>query len=236
MRFDEFEAGTSIFINVRGIVENKLTGTKTAKGLSLSSFIIDEDTLSEEIRKKVPVGYRVCSNIKVNGYIITFDNKGIDTSVIVCSGNKNYKFVNCDIETIMINQRRYLIAKAEGEGIEFNLRSAFRIRLEAPGNFAIEPSNAQHSCFIKDISSTGVCVEADTDYGIEIGDTLIIQFNMEVLGKQREEFNMYTVKAKVVRTAYLNDKRTGYGCVFTKRDNAVDKMIAQKQREKNYKV
>ncbi len=231
MRFSEFGFGTSVFINVRGLIENKQTGVKTAKGVSLSSFILDEETLSDEVLSEIPSGYRACSNIKVNGYIITFDNKGVDISIIVCSGNKNYKFTSCDIETIKVNKRRYLIVRADGDGLEFNLRSAFRIRLESPGNVAIEQSKVQHSCMIKDISSTGLCIEVETEYGIEIGNTLEIQFKMEVKGKMREEFNMYTIKAKVVRTAYLNDTKTGYGCIFTKRDSSIDRMIAQKQRE-----
>ena len=102
MKFNELEAGTQLYLNVKCKIENKETGAYSIREIGLKTFILDESAISDEVKKEVPSGFRVCSNIVVNGYVITFDNSQIDISMI--STIKISKGVNTEIEDIGVNK------------------------------------------------------------------------------------------------------------------------------------
>lgn len=92
MKFNDFEAGTQLYLCVKCIVENKDTGVKKVRDISLKTMILSNEALPDYVVDTIPSGFRVCSNIRVNGYNITFDNSQIDVSIIVTHKAKNYKF------------------------------------------------------------------------------------------------------------------------------------------------
>ena len=132
MKFNELEAGTQLYLNVKCKIENKETGAYSIREIGLKTFILDESAISDEVKKEVPSGFRVCSNIVVNGYVITFDNSQIDISMIAQYRAKNYKYLNCALETIIVNKKKYLCIRTLNDGVEFNLRK--EINYEAKVN------------------------------------------------------------------------------------------------------
>ena len=132
MKFNELEAGTQLYLNVKCKIRNKETGVYSIREIGLKTFILDDNAISDEVRSRVPNGFRVCSSIVVNGYVITFDNSQIDISMIAQHKAKNYKYLNCAIETIIVNRKKYLCVRALNDGVEFNLRK--EINYEAKVN------------------------------------------------------------------------------------------------------
>lgn len=230
MEFNKLEAGTQLYLNVKCKIKNKETGACSIREIGLKTFILDTDAISGEVKREIPSGFRVCSNIVVNGYIITFDNSQIDISIIAQHKAKNYKYLNCAIETIVVNRKKYLCVRALNDGVEFNLRKAFRVSLNnAPGNFAQLPSMVQHDCRVLDLSLEGIGLLIEDKYDIALNDNLEIQFKTDSEKEGKDSFMMYTIRCKVIRI----EPKQGYiryGCRITSAKN-IEKLVMNKQRE-----
>lgn len=235
-KFDEFEAGTPIYLNVRAYLENEENNEISVQELSLKSFILDEGKINEKLKGYLPSGFRLCSDIKVDGYLITFDElKSTTIDLIVAEGYNNYRYRRVKVRTVEIGQKKYLIVGTKDRGVKFNLRKAFRVSLDSYAYVAILPSMVQKDCHVKDLSSTGIGLEVDKAYNIELENELEIQFsfeNMDLSGS----LTLYTIRAKVLRKLSYDGEKDYLGCTIIKKDSSVDKLVMRKQREEVRKL
>lgn len=234
-KFDEFEAGTAIYLNVRAYLEEE-TKEISVRELSLKSFILEEAKVHEKLKGVFPEGFRLCSDIKVDGYLITFDElDSTHIDMIVAEGYNNYRFRRVRVRTLDIGNKKYLIVGTKDRGVKFNLRKAFRVSLDSYAYVAILPSMVQKDCHVKDLSSTGIGIEADAAYGIDLGNELEIQFSFENKDLSGS-LTLYTIRAKVLRKIKLDEEKYYLGCSIIKKDNSVDKLVMRKQRDEVRKL
>lgn len=235
-KFDEFEAGTAIYLNVRAYFEAEKTKEISVRELSLKSFILDEGKVHEKLKDSLPAGFRLCSDIKVDGYLITFDElKNTYIDMIISVGYNNYRFRRVRVKSIDVGNKKYLLVGTKDRGVKFNLRKAFRVRLDSYARVAFLPAMVQKECHIKDLSSTGIGIEVDASYEVEIGAELEIQFSFE----NKEIFGiltLYTIRAKVLRKISYGEEKNYLGCVIIKKDNSIDKLVMLKQRDEVRKL
>lgn len=235
-KFDEFEPGTEIYLNVRAYIEDEETKEISVRELSFKSFILEEEKVHEKLKGFLPKGFRLCSNIKVDGYLITFEElKNTHIDMIVAEGYNNYRYRKVKVATIEISGKKYLVVGTKDKGLKFNLRKAFRVVLDSYGYVAILPSMVQRDCHIKDLSSTGIGIEAMASYGIEVGNELEIQFSFENKDLA-SSLTLYTIKAKVLRKLRLDSETDYLGCVILNKDNNVDRLVMLKQRDEVRKL
>lgn len=235
-KFEDFEPGTPFYLNVKGNIQNEVTGLTTVREISLKSFILSRDKIPALIAEKIPKEFQICSDIKVDGYLITFDStNNIETTMVVSEGSNNYKFRKVIVRTLVLGDRKFLIVGSREKGLKFNLRNAFRVRLDSYATVAILPSMVQRECSLRDLSSTGLGIEVDSKYDIEVGRELEIQFRFE-----SKDFGslvtLYTVRAKVLRIVSLSDENNLVGCTITESDKKIDKLIMMKQRDEVNKL
>lgn len=235
-KFDEFEAGTAIYLNVRAYIKEEETEEVSVRELSLKSFILTEEKVHEKLKGFLPKGFRLCSDIKVDGYLITFEDlKNTHIDMVVAEGYNNYQYRKVKVVTIEIRGKKYLVVGTKDRGVKFNLRKAFRVILDSYGYVAILPSMVQRDCHIKDLSSTGIGIEAMASYGIEVETELEIQFSFENKDLAAS-LTLYTIRAKVLRKSSLDSETDYLGCTILNKDSNVDRLVMLKQRDQVRKL
>ena len=230
VQFKDFEAGTQVYLCIKCFVESQETGKKQLRDITLKTSILDEDVIDNDVLSQIPTGYRVCADIRVNGYLITFDNDYTSASVIVGLGAKNFKFHNCNVITCKVGKRKYLCIKTDSDGVEFNLRKTFRVNMNnTTANYSVLPSMVQRKCFIKDLSVRGAGLLIDQSQDISLNDTLQIQFQLDDDGRGANGITLYTLTCKVIRI--VDEGRNWHcGCILITAPN-IDKVVMQRQRE-----
>ena len=230
MYFEDIKAGTLIYLCVRCFIKNEETGTKQLRDITLKTHILGSDAVTDFISKRLPKGYRVCSNIRVDGYLITFDSSNLTASLIVGVGAKTFKFVNCDVATCILDTKKYLCIRASSEGVEFNLRRTVRVNMNnTTANYSVLPSMVQRKCIIRDLSVSGIGLLIDKMQAVNLSDTLQLQFQLDNDGRGVNGVTLYTLTCKVIRIA---DEGGMWhcGCILIHAPS-IDKVVMQRQRE-----
>lgn len=230
MQFGDFEAGTQVHLCIKCFVESQDTGIKQLREITLKTHILGNDAVTDFITKHLPKGYRVCSNIRVDGYLITFDSSNLKASLIVGVGAKTYKFINCDVATCVLDTKKYLCIRANSEGVEFNLRRTVRVNMNnTTANYSVLPSMVQRKCIIKDLSVSGIGLLIDKMQAVNLSDTLQLQFQLDNDGRGVNGVTLYTLTCKVIRIA--DEGGMWYcGCILIHAPS-IDKVVMQRQRE-----
>lgn len=157
-----------------------------------------------------------------NDSIINFNVPGITLDVsAVQDGEYPYFWRNVHIERKDHDGKPYHFIKADGEGVKFNRRKAFRVFVGDHGTLNKVPDLNAKAVRVKDISATGIAVLGDKDM-CKRGDMIIVRYSDSDLKTQVD------VSARVVR---MLDTEAGtlYGASFTKLYPLVEKYVAQKQ-------
>ncbi len=156
------------------------------------------------------------------GSMISFNVPGITLDVsAVQEGEYPFFWRNVHIERRDYDGKPYHFIKADGEGVKFNRRKAFRVFVGEPATLNKVPELNANSVRVKDISATGVAVLGDADL-CKRGDMIIVRYSDNVLKSQID------VSARVVRILET-EVGTLYGASFTKLYPLVEKYVAQKQ-------
>ena len=230
MQFGDFEAGTQVYLCIKCFVESQDTGIKQLREITLKTHILGNDAVTDFITKHLPKGYRVCSNIRVDGYLITFDSSNLKASLIVGVGAKTYKFINCDVATCVLGTKKYLCIKANSEGVEFNLRRTVRVNMNnTTANYSVLPSMVQRKCIIRDLSVSGIGLLIDKMQAVNLSDTLQLQFQLDNDGRGVNGVTLYTLTCKVIRISD-EDGMWHCGCILIHAPS-IDKVVMQRQRE-----
>lgn len=174
--------------------------------------------------------------IKVENKLVRFEKEGINYYFIGNHHGKPYLFENIYVDKITMPEYGVAhILRAPKEGRKFNRRDNFRVWLGQYCHIAFRGAKAQHDAMVKDISNTGVGLIVRKEYEVSIGDIVEIQFNIEKYNEQKEDyqFTLHTLKGEIVRIVDQNEKINLVGCKIIEGQEAVEKFVAVKQREKN---
>lgn len=154
--------------------------------------------------------------------MISFNVPGITLDVsAVQDGEYPYFWRNVHIERRDYDGKPYHFIKADGEGVKFNRRKAFRVFVGESATLNIVPDLNAKAVRVKDISATGIAVLGDADL-CKRGDMIVVRYTDDVLRSQID------VSARIVRILET-EAGTLYGAAFTKLYPLVEKYVAQKQ-------
>lgn len=214
-----------------------LTARRGNKAYRFESFVLELSEPEDIAYASTLEGdFVIIEPIKVDDKIVKFAAEGINYYFIGNHTGKPYLFEDIFIEKV--NFPLYgtaHILRAAKDGKRFNRRDNFRVWLGHYCHIALRGTKAQHDAMVKDISNTGVGLIIKKEYEINIGDAIEVQFNFEKYNEQREDyqFTLHTLKCEIVRVVDQNEKVNLVGCKITEGQEAVEKFVAIKQREKN---
>lgn len=160
-----------------------------------------------------------------NGSLISFNVPGITLDVSAVKGGEYpYFWRNVKIERKEYNGKYYHLIKAEGEGVKFNRRKAFRVFVGEAGEMTRFPELNSKAVRVKDISATGIAFLGDkgTKPLCNRGDMVSVRYYDSVLRTKID------VSARVVRVI---ETEVGllYAASFSKLYPMVERYVAQKQ-------
>lgn len=157
--------------------------------------------------------------------LISFNVPGVTLDVSATKeGEYPYFWRNVNIERKEYNGKQYHLIIADGEGVKFNRRKAFRVFVGEPGTMTKFPEINGHSVRIKDISATGIAFLGDkTEKPLcKRGDMVSVKYFDTKLKTNVE------VSARVVRIIET-DVGILYAASFSKLYPLVERYVAQKQ-------
>lgn len=214
-----------------------LTARMGNKVYRFESFVLELSEQEDiEYSSTLEGDYVIVEPIKVEDKIVKFATEGINYYFIGNHKGKPYLFENVFIEKVKFPSYGVAhIFRVAKEGRRFNRRDNFRVWLGQHCHVAFRGSKAQHDAMVKDLSSTGVGLIIKKEYEISIGDEVEVQFNDETYNEQKEDyqFTLHTLKGEIVRIVEQSEKVNLVGCKIIEGQDAVEKFVAMKQRERN---
>lgn len=219
-------------------VEVIITASRNGKVAKFISEVIKPESDKDiEVIKEI-VGnrdYAIINLIKIDDKRINFSVDSINYQIICTMDGKSYYWRNPSI--VIVNLPSYgdihiIITKTEGIG--FNRRDSFRLWLGQDSIIKFGDNTAPHDAILKDISISGIGLLVKSDYDINIGDKLFVQFKDEYISDTSKEYTskLYSLEAKVVRIVPRDKRINLVGCNITKGMNEIQKFIVHKQSER----
>lgn len=228
MRLGELEIDTEI----------NITATKDKKIAKFVSEVVkpvsqeDKDAIKELVNNN---DYTVVNLIKVDDKRINFNVAGIEYRIISNKEGKTYYWKNSSIIIAHLPDLGDVhIIITETDGIGFNRRDSFRLWLGQDSTVKFGDNKAPHDAILKDISISGIGIFIKSEYDINIGDKLFIQFKDEYVSDINKEYTskLYSLEAEVIRIVPRDERINLVGCSITKGMDEIQKFIVHKQSER----
>ena len=228
MRLGELEIDTEI--NITAKKDNKIAKfvSEVIKPISQE----DKDVIKELVDDN---DYVIINLIKVDDKRINFNVAGIEYRIISNKDGKTYYWKNSHIIIANLPDLGDVhIIITETDGIGFNRRDSFRLWLGQDGTVKFGDNKAPHDAILKDISISGIGIFIKSEYDINIGDKLFIQFKDEYVSDINKEYTskLYSLEAEVVRIVPRDERINLVGCKITKGMDEIQKFIVHKQSER----
>ena len=205
MKMKEIPVGNKVFVEVR-------MGEKSISFESTVVMLIEEGLLVEEYKdeKGNPVSFSVSAknNIQVNGYI-TEDKK------------PPTMWNNITVKRVMYKGVGHHLIISDSEGVQKNRRGSYRLPLSCEAFVTVALDTEKIKVVARDMSATGFSFV--TNAQIDPSKPVMMTVDGDDI-KVR-------LKGSIVWTK-PTDSRTIYGCKLAQFSAALDKMIAEKQRER----
>lgn len=228
MRLGELEIDTEI--NITAKKDNKIAKfvSEVIKPISQE----DKDAIKELVDDN---DYAIINLIKVDDKRINFNVAGIEYRIISNKEGKTYYWKNSSIIIAHLPDLGDVhIIITETDGIGFNRRDSFRLWLGQDSTVKFGDNKAPHDAILKDISISGIGIFIKSEYDINIGDKLFIQFKDEYVSDISKEYTskLYSLEAEVVRIVPRDERINLVGCSITKGMDEIQKFIVHKQSER----
>lgn len=206
MKLSEFERGSKITIS----------SVKSQKHYEFETEIIG-----------IKEGMTVAKPVIVNGRMIRLSDSDITNAVTVNAGSKVYAYRNVKIVEAKISPKgkQFVICIDSNEDVEAeNRRDFFRVYLGVEGTMQKSAARKAQEVVIKDISANGVGVICPKTPRLSVGTNVFVTFVDELTS---EEFQL---ECKIVRCVKHNEEMVLYGCQLPEENDAMEKLVALKQR------
>lgn len=144
---------------------------------------------------KDPTGHCVCKPIVIKGSYVHINVGNLIAEVTNTEDNRVYRY---DVEksgTINWKGTVYYALVSHKNSKPYNRRKEFRVEFVTMADIQIKTNSKVRSCYVRDISQTGLGISIRKDSGCEfgIGDNISISFTCNPCDR------MYHVSGKIVR-------------------------------------
>lgn len=208
MRLAQFEKGTEITICSRKKhshyeYDTEIIRTKASQGLVLAEVIMEK------------------------GREVQYMDPDTEHVVTVNAGSKVYVYKDVSVVSIRTLAQPYKFAlciRSMADVAPVNRRNFFRVFLGADGKLQAGINKRSAEVFVKDISANGIGVVCTKKLQFPIGVNVVVTFVDELTQEE------YEIECVIVRCVENDRDSVVYGCQLTETNEALQKIVALKQR------
>lgn len=144
---------------------------------------------------KDPTGHCVCKPIIVNGSYVHLNLSSLIAEITDTETNRVYRYEIEKSGNINWNGTVYYALVSHKDSKPYNRRKEFRVEFVTMADIQIKANSKVRSCYVRDISQTGLGISIRKDSGCEfdIGDKVSISFTCNPGDR------MYHVSGEIVR-------------------------------------
>ena len=177
-----------------------------------------------EVRRTIE-GCVLTDTVSHNNHILKFDASKIKVNLmlIVEGEGKLYIWENCIIRNIVNGGHKYHMIASPLDVRATNRREYFRVYAGLPGRARFGNDQEVLEVVVKDVSQKGFALIYHKEVKFDKNPLVVLLVNESALS--------INIMGRVVRMEALDDKHYLYGCRFEEENPAIQRFVADKQRE-----